>query len=90
MENDKGARETSTLTRLVAQVVSDLVAKKGYSQTQVGNIVGRSQVYAGLRLRGLKPWNMDDLETLAPKLGCLNAFEIMDKARGLRHNSNEE
>ncbi len=39
------------------------------SETAIGEAIGRSQSYVNRRMRGVEPWELDDLEALAPLLG---------------------
>lgn len=73
----------SGITKLIADTVNQLSKRDGLSQEEVGRVVGRSQSYASLRLKGLKGWTTDDLDVLAKKFGFVNAFELLDKARGI-------
>lgn len=83
MVKNSELKPTSSATKLIAETVSGLIESNGLSQTEVGTIVGKSQSYASLRIKGLKPWSTDDLDALAKRFGFDNAFGLLDKARGL-------
>lgn len=67
----------------MAETIRGLIDKQGLSQTQVGGIIGRSQAYASLRIKGLYPWNVDEIDALAKYFGYPNGFALVDLARGL-------
>lgn len=74
---------TSTATKVIAETVHGIAERKGLTQAQIAEVVGKSSTYASLRLRGMRPWSTDDLDALAKCFGYDNAFGLLDRARGL-------
>lgn len=68
---------------MIADTIRGLIDKKHLSQTQVGTIIGKSQSYASLRIKGLAPWNVDEIDKLAKYFGYSNGFALVDLARGM-------
>ncbi len=85
MVRNADLKDTSTVTKLVAEFVAQNVAKRGWSQTTVGRKIGKSQTYVSLRIKGMNSWTTDDLDSLAKAFGYGNAFGLLDAVRGL-HN----
>lgn len=83
MVRNADLKDTSTVTKLVAEFVSQNVAKRRWSQTTVGRKIGKSQTYVSLRIKGLNSWTTDDLDNLAKAFGYGNAFGLLDAVRGL-------
>ncbi|EFM41712.1 hypothetical protein HMPREF0168_1105 [Bifidobacterium dentium ATCC 27679] len=83
MVRNADLKDTSTVTKLVAEFVAQNVAKRRWSQTTVGQKIGKSQTYVSLRIKGLNSWTTDDLDNLAKAFGYGNAFGLLDAVRGL-------
>lgn len=75
--------QTSGITKVIADTIRGLIDKEGLSQTQVGDIIGKSQSYASLRIKGMLPWNVDEIDKLAKYFGYSNGFALVDLARGI-------
>lgn len=75
--------QTSGITKVIADTIRGLIDKENLSQTQVGAIIGKSQSYASLRIKGLAPWNVDEIDKLAKHFGFANGFVLVDLARGV-------
>lgn len=71
---------TGAISKRIAKNVRAMIEDKGLSQEEVGQVVGRSQSYTSLRIKGLKSWTVDELDKLAPKLGYKNAIDLMRTA----------
>nr|DAU79595.1 MAG TPA: Regulatory protein-modification, helix-turn-helix, transcriptional regulator, DNA [Caudoviricetes sp.] len=56
------------------------------TQEEVGRIIGRAQSYASLRIKGLKPWTIDELDKLAPILGYNDVFALVNAMRQTQVN----
>ena len=76
-------KETSAATKLIAETVASMIDKAGWSQAKTGRIVGKSQSYASLRVKGLASWTTDDLDNIAKALGYGNACGLLDAVRGV-------
>lgn len=59
---------------------------KSVAQEEAGRIIGRAQSYASLRINGLKPWTIDELDGLAPILGCNDVFALVNAMRQTQVN----
>ena len=68
------------ISKKIALEVRNLAESKGLSQEEIGKIVGRSQSYTSLRIKGMKSWTVEELDKLAPKLGYRDAIELMNVA----------
>lgn len=77
-------KETSAVTKLIAETVASMINKAGWSQARTGRIIDKSQSYASLRIKGLASWTTDDLDNLAKALGYGNAFGLLDAVRGIK------
>ncbi|MDE5641278.1 MAG: hypothetical protein K2I40_06205 [Bifidobacterium castoris] len=73
--------ETGKVTRQIAAAIRARMSERGLTQADVGDAIGRAQSYASLRIKGMKPWNVDELEILAPLLGYDNIFTLINGAR---------
>lgn len=69
MVRNNELRETSEATLMLAPRIRSALKAHGYSQEQVGAMISRGQSYVSLRCKGLKPWNWDELDTIAQHLG---------------------
>lgn len=79
-----GSRSSLRLLLGTADFIRAKVEEKGLSQEQVGAIIGdRAQSYASLRLKGMKPWNTDELDALAPHLGFDSGVKMLLAAHGV-------
>jgi transcriptional regulator with XRE-family HTH domain len=59
---------TTTATHLAALNVRGEMARKGFTQTRVASALGVSQASVSARLRGVTPFSIDELVTLAQVL----------------------
>lgn len=73
--------ETGKVTRQIATAIRARMSERGLTQADVGDAIGRAQSYASLRIKGMKPWNVDELEILSPLLGYDNIFTLINSAR---------
>lgn len=76
--------ETSMATKLIAETVKSLMVDGGWSQAKVGYLLGKSQSYVSLRVKGIASWTIDDLDKLAKAFGYANAFGLLDAVRGIK------
>jgi transcriptional regulator with XRE-family HTH domain len=83
MVRNSELKETRTATKLLSEVIRQLIDENGLSQYDIAEGIGKSQSYASLRIKGLKPWTTDDLDIIAGMVHCVNAFGLLDKARGI-------
>ena len=81
MVRNSELRPIANTSRMIAAFVRLLIETQGYTQDDIGKALGRAQSYASLRIKGLKPWTVDELEILAQKLGCKNAFVLVRNAQ---------
>lgn len=63
-------RHDSTPTLVVAGNVRALMARRGVSQQRLAEVLGLSQSAISKRLRGLTPWDVNEMGTIA------TAFEV--------------
>ncbi|MEF2736315.1 MAG: hypothetical protein U0N15_03700 [Bifidobacterium choerinum] len=56
------------------------------TQEEVGRVIGRAQSYASLRIKGMKPWTIDELDKLAPILGYSDVFALVNAMRQTQDN----
>ena len=73
--------DTGQATKQLALSVRQALEAKGVTQGEVGRIIGRAQSYASLRIKGLKPWTIDELDRLAPILGYSDVFMLVNAMR---------
>lgn len=53
---------TSNITKRLARQIRYAIENKGLTQNDVGEIIDRSQAYASVRIKGMRPWNIDELD----------------------------
>lgn len=68
-------------TQLIAHEIQAMTTENNLTQKQVGTIIHRAQSYASLRLKGLKPWTIEELDLLARPLGHTDFFSLLDAVR---------
>lgn len=73
--------DTGQATKQLALSVRQALEAKSVTQEEVGRIIGRAQSYASLRIKGLKPWTIDELDKLAPILGYDDVFALVNAMR---------
>lgn len=78
--------DTGHATKQLALSVRQALEAKGVTQEEVGRIIGRAQSYASLRIKGLKPWTIDELDKLAPILGYNDVFALVNAMRQTQVN----
>ena len=78
--------DTGHATKQLALSVRQALEAKGVTQEEVGRIIGRAQSYASLRIKGLKPWTIDELDKLAPILGYNDVFALVNAMRKTQVN----
>ena len=78
--------DTGQATKQLALSVRQALEAKGVTQGEVGRIIGRAQSYASLRIKGLKPWTIDELDKLAPILGYNDVFALVNAMRQTQVN----
>ena len=78
---------TGQATKQLALSICQALEAKGVTQGEVGKIIGRAQSYASLRIKGLKPWTIDELDKLAPVMGYADVFALVNAMRQTRINA---
>lgn len=78
--------DTGHATKQLALSVRQALEAKSVTQEEVGRIIGRAQSYASLRIKGLKPWTIDELDKLAPILGYSDVFALVNAMRQTQVN----
>ena len=78
--------DTGQATKQLALSVRQALEAKGVTQGEVGRIIGRAQSYASLRIKGMKPWTIDELDKLAPILGYDDVFALVNAMRQTQVN----
>ena len=78
--------DTGHATKQLALSVRQALEAKSVTQEEVGKIIGRAQSYASLRIKGLKPWTVDELDKLAPILGYNDVFALVNAMRQTQVN----
>ena len=78
---------TGQATKQLALSIRQALEAKGVTQGEVGKIIGRAQSYASLRIKGLKPWTIDELDKLAPVMGYADVFALVNAMRQTRINA---
>ena len=78
--------DTGQATKQLALSVRQALEAKSVTQEEVGRIIGRAQSYASLRIKGLKPWTIDELDKLAPILGYDDVFALVNAMRQTQVN----
>lgn len=58
-----------------------IIESKNITQETVANWINRAQSYASLRIKGLKAWNLNEIEILSGKLGYSTPFMLLEDAR---------
>ncbi len=77
-------------TLLVAGNVRALMARRGVSQHQVADVLGLSQTAVSKRLRGVTPWDVNEMGTLAEAFGVPIAVLLEGGDRLPRLDSNQQ
>ena len=70
--------DTGHATKQLALSIRQALEAKSVTQEEVGRIIGRAQSYASLRIKGLKPWTIDELDKLATILGYSDVFALVN------------
>lgn len=70
------ARAVSGWAREVTRAVERLLDARGISDRQIATMIGRSQNYVSIRLRGEAPLSISDIEDIADALG-INAGSFL-------------
>ena len=78
--------DTGHATKQLALSIRQALEAKSVTQEEVGRIIGRAQSYASLRIKGLKPWTIDELDKLAPILGYNDVFALVNAMRQTQVN----
>lgn len=78
--------DTGQATKQLALSVRQALEAKSVTQEEVGRIIGRAQSYASLRIKGMKPWTIDELDKLAPILGYSDVFALVNAMRQTQVN----
>lgn len=81
MVRNNELKPVGTISKQIARKVRELAEQEQLSQEDLGRIIGRSQSYTSLRVKGMKSWTIEELDKLAPQLGYNDAIELMDAAR---------
>lgn len=68
-------------SKQIAREVRQLIDQKGISQNEIASIIDRAQSYVSLRIKGMKSWTIDELDSLAPALGYQDFFALMRAIR---------
>ena len=71
----------SKSSKEIASFIKEAALVKGVSQDDLRNILNRgARSYVSVRLNGLKAWDLDELDTIAPALGFVDGFELISAA----------
>lgn len=81
MVRNNELKPVGTISKQIARKVRELAEQEQLSQEDLGRIIGRSQSYTSLRVKGMKSWTIEELDKLAPELGYNDAIELMNAAR---------
>ncbi len=73
--------ETTEATTIIATYVHDALQSKQITYDDIAKRLKRARSYVGLRVSGLKPWNLDELDILADMFGLDSAFQLVNNAR---------
>lgn len=73
---------THPISRSVASNIRAELARRHGSQTDIGAILGLSQSAVSRRFRGLTPFTVDELASIAEHLG-LSARDLLDAKPGV-------
>lgn len=76
-------RKMDAFTELIAECVRVELENAHVTQQQCADMLGRSQAYVSIRLRGIEARTTNDLNNIAQFLGYTNAFTLLDRARGV-------
>lgn len=68
----------STTTHEISDAIRALTEKQGYTQTAIAATLKKAQSYVSLRLKGLKAWNIEELQQLALLLKYNDIFDLFD------------
>lgn len=68
--------------KIVAEYVKARAESKNVSIASLAAALGKARSYASIRYNGLKTWNMDDLDAIAPLLGFDSGLELIFRAGG--------
>lgn len=63
------AQRESTWSLVVAGNVRALMARRGVNQQRIAQVLGLSQTAVSKRLRGVTPWDVNEMGTLADAFG---------------------
>jgi len=65
----------------VASFIKETASSKGVSQEALREILNRgARSYVSLRINGLKSWDLDELDAIAPALGFKDGFALVSAA----------
>ena len=81
MVRNNELKPVGMISKQIARKVRELAEQEQLSQEDLGRIIGRSQSYTSLRVKGMKSWTIEELDKLAPELGYTDAIELMNAAR---------
>ncbi len=76
-------RRTATLTDLVAQEIDAARGRKRMSQRQLCRLMGKTDNWISLRLRGIQPIDMNDLRLFADALG-VDVYDLLPSREAAR------
>lgn len=83
MVRNNELKPVGAISKQIARKIREISEAKGLSQEDLRRIIGRSQSYTSLRVKGMKSWTIEELDKLAPKLGYSDAIELMNVARSV-------
>jgi hypothetical protein len=79
-ETQKGVEMAST-QQIVSQTIRAQIALTGKTHQSLANALGFRREALYRRLKGIKPWDTDELDEVAKFFGLKDAYSLIDLAR---------
>ncbi|MFH6891569.1 hypothetical protein ACHEUQ_03195 [Alloscardovia omnicolens] len=79
--------ETTETTEIISKYIHDELQSQQITYDDVAEQLKRAKSYVGLRISGLKAWNLDELDILASMLKLDSAFQLVNNARAYNQMS---
>lgn len=79
-ETQKGVKMAST-QESVSQTIRAQIAMSGKTHQSLANALGFRREALYRRLKGIKPWDTDELDEVAKFFGLKDAYSLIDLAR---------
>lgn len=76
----------SPFTLAICEYIRAETQRKKIRQTQLGEVVGKSQGYVSDRLLSKKAWTTQDLDAIAKALGYANGWGLLSEIQGVHGN----